>query len=484
MIRDVAPDSFSTEPPVKLSKSRQKIQQAQEIIYSFLLEIVKQWPPEEVLLEFKHLFIHHVESTSSSAIRAIYEVVFANNEDEFKNTLKRSCYILVNNWEVARQHKAIQGLVELFADPILRRHTVSPTLKRLRHWLENFVDSKDYQELKLFAARFDEQGRRHWSQRYTSYLLVPQYVDLTNPIEQREAARALSRKLKEQFKFELAMYTARSQCAVSKHDLITLEEELPALEEPVSALINRIPKNPTNLGDDVLRLIKMIVAKRGQFGYANIANIFIKQTQQLNYRDFKQSLKKYLIFSAGYEVFTQTLEKSLAEKLALLYEDHHDETLNNALLLRTCNRVIEYLTTENRREPSDLFVALVAQGNPLTLVIVLLKIILVCKHSRTHLEARIAELIQYYEHYPEQECQWIISFLEIFNIAFAIHAENIRYDLIRMKDDALTNQLMLNLDNYRIFSQLKNDPNIESFSLEAAVEILEANIEAEKSTFE
>jgi hypothetical protein len=444
MIGDVLPGEQHSRVPVKLNKSGINIRQAQENVYRFLLSIVKKWHPDAVLDEFKRLFIYHVESTSSDAIQAIYEIIFSNNEEEFRNTLKRSCYILINNWDAARHYKPIQELVQLFADPKLSRHTMSPTLKRLRLWIENFIQSKDYQELKLFAERYDDQRGGPWSSRYTSYLLVPQYIDLSNPIEQREAARALSKQLKDRFKFDLAMYVARSQSSPLHGDTKEL-------------------KNPTVLGDEVLRLIKAIVARRGPFSYTNLANIFLKQTENLSYRDFKRSLHKYLIFSVENPDFVSTLNKRMAEKLDLLYIDHDDEPVNNALILRTCNRVIEYLTTENLQEPSQLFAMLLSQGNPVTLVIVMLKIILICKHARTHLEARIAELIKYYERFPEEECRWIVHFLEIFNVTFAIHAENVQYNLIKMNvQDAMAEHPVFNLDAYRVFSQLKGEIELDT----------------------
>jgi hypothetical protein len=424
----------SSQPP-KNNRSRRDVSQAQEIIYNHLLEIVKTWSPDDVLVEFRHLFINHVDTVSSDTLPALYEIVFANQEQEFRNTLKRACYILINNWDIARSHKSIQQLIHLFSDPVLNRHTLSPTLKRLRSWLKNFVDSSDFQELKLFTAKYDDQDELHWSQRYTSYLLVPQYINLKNPIEQREAARALSRQLKDKFKFELALYTARCETAVPKE---------------------KLPRNPTSLGENGLRLIKMIVARRGKFSYANLANIFVNQTKTLNYQDFKRSLREYLLFSVEHHGFVETLKTQLSEKLDILYTNHNDKVITDALLLRTSNRVIEYLTTENHQEPTSLFVMLLSKGNPLTLVVVLLKIVLVCKYARTHLEARIADLIKYYEGFPEEECQWVVNFFEIFNITMAIYAENVEYNLVDMNNHNSPEQTKLSLDAYRIFSQFKN----------------------------
>lgn len=429
-------------------RSRQgiNVQQSQETIYDFLLEIVKKWPPEEVLLEFKRLFIYHVDSISSEAIQAVYDIVFSNNQEDFRNTLKRSCYILINNWDASRNYKPIRELIQLFCDPSFSRHSASPTLKRLRFWLSEFVTSKDFEELQLFTSRYEDQSKGPWSSRYTSYLLVPQYIDLKNPIEQREAARALSKQLKDRFKFDLAMFIARSQT------------------RPTDG--NSSLKNPTALGDEALRLIKTIVARRGQFSHVNIANIFLSQIDQLTFREFKHSFQKYLTFSVDNKDFAETITEKLGAKLEDLYSRHDEETVSNALILRTCNRVIDILTTDNQAEPSSLFIQLLSQGNPVTLVIIFLKIILICKHSRTHLESRIAQLINHYQEYPEADCQWVVNFLEVFNVTFAIYAENVQYNLIKMKDKEAvkTQENVFDPDTYRIFSQLKHIEKLELFS--------------------
>jgi hypothetical protein len=238
-------------------------------------------------------------------------------------------------------------------------------------------------------------------------------------------------------------------------------------------------KNPTALGDEALRLIKMIVARRGQFSYVNLANIFLHQIHQLTFREFKQSLQKYLIFSVENKLFAETIKEKIGEKLEDLYSRHDEETISNALILRTCNRVVDILTTENQTEPSLLFIQLLSQGNPVTLVIVLLKIILISKHSRTHLEARIADLIRHYQEYPESDCEWVVSFLEIFNVTFAIYAENVQYNLIKMEDKEViqAHETTFDPDTYRIFSQLKYGEKVELFPKVAPGE--ELNLEDE-----
>ncbi|MCC5621626.1 hypothetical protein [Nostoc sp. CHAB 5715] len=430
--------SISQEyPHCMTSNSRHvNVQIAQEEVYTFFIKIVNTMLPEEVLREFKVFFIDGLDLQYSHFIPGIYKIFLNDKEHDFRNTLKRCIYIIINTWKTNRKDKYIQELVNLFAIKNLKfKSNHVPAINICKSWLENFINSKDYQEIKLFAAKHDELHKGHWANRYTSYFLVAQSVNENNPREQQEAARKLYRQIKDKYKFELAMYIARSQSAVSSTTRY---------------------KNPSVLGDNVLRLIKAIVLKKGAFSHENIANIFIKQTQGQTLEQFKASIEKYLFFSVDNQELVKTLRQQFAEILSLWKKDYNQELITKELFLRTCNRVIDCFTTEKGKEPSFLFILLLTQGHSLTLVIILLKTILICRNSRRHLEIKIAHLIRYYEKYPEDECKWVINFMEIFNITFAIYAENVEYNLIKIEEDQSSNP-QLNLDAYRVFSQMKVD---------------------------
>jgi hypothetical protein len=411
--------------------------QAQEFICRFFLDIIKENAPESVLNQFKHLFIEPTVAINSTHRKALEVIIAADQEEDFINTFKRSIYILVNNWSAARSYQYIQNLVELLPQGLDTKVPAAPMLRRLNLWRINFVNSQNYQELKVFVSKYDNSEQRHWSHRYSSYLLVSQAVDTEKPVEQREAARIRSDQLKEQFKFQLAMYTARSQSAVVKENTST---------------------NPTVLGDEVLRLIQKILVKRGSFSYANLANIFLKQTQGTNYKSFKQSLIKYLVFSLDNQGLAEILKTQLTEQMTHIYENYDEEIWDNNILLRTCNRVIEYLTVTSQGEPSPLFMLLATQRNTLTLAILLLKIVLLCRPTYTHLECCLAKLIQYYESQTESECDWLIRFLEILRVTLTIYADNVQYNLVNMLKENPTSSVKLDPSYYRIFSQERRKP--------------------------
>jgi hypothetical protein len=426
-------EALSDEPQkasfVKLNKLAQNLSlpQAQEIISCFFLEEVKTSAPESVLEKFKYLFIEPTPAINLIPRQALEYIASLDHEKTFINTFKRSIYILVNNWTAARQEQYIQELVQLLSVSLDAQPASTVILKRLKLWRGNFVHSQDYKELKIFISKFDNQD--HWSDRYSSYLLVEQSVDARKPRQQREAARTRCEQLKEQFKFQLAMYTARS---------------------PLTASPQNTSPNPTILGDQVVHLIQKILQKRSTFSYTSLANIFLNQTQDLCYSDFKQSLLNYLLFFLDNQDLSNIIKTQLSQQLEFLYETHHEKLWDNHLLLRTCNRVIEYLTTTNNKNPSALFILLATHDNALTLAILLLKIVLLCPSSYTHLECCIAKLIQHYESLPESDCKWLINFLDVLKVTLTIYTDNVQFNLVNMSEEKS--------HTYRIFSQIRTEP--------------------------
>ncbi|HLO48881.1 MAG TPA: hypothetical protein VK211_10745 [Kamptonema sp.] len=438
LFRDEFSETSQGELRIKLNSLQPNVYEAQEIIYKFFIELVHQSSPDVGLAEFKHLFIEPVLSANSEAIWALKIIIESQNELEFKNLFKRCCYILLNNWVGRRNYQITQDLIQLISDSQNSHIPSSHHFQKLRDWMVNFVNSQDYEEIKLFVSKYDENRvQTNWTERYTSFLLAPQYMDDRNPIEQRQAAQQFSKQLKEKFKFELALYTAHAQAG---------DFQDPSFQ------------NPTVLGDEVLLLIKNIVARRGSLSYASIAKTFLNQIRDISYNDFKKSLLMYLFYSETNSPLIKTLKSLLIKKIERLYETYDDERLNNSLILMTCNKVIKLLTLEKIGHPSAVFTLLVAQDNPLTLAVMLLKLILISPNSRTHLEVCIALLIRHYQRKPAQKCQAFIKFLEICKIALTIYAENVQYNLVKMSHDNRSNPEIVDLDTYRVFSLHKTPP--------------------------
>lgn len=419
---------MSVLPPERPDKSTSFYREQQQL-YDDLLDATRKLPPVESLASFEALFFGH-SSADLDVLPFLYTLLLENDEAEFRNTLKRACYILINNWDRGSQSDMVPALLALFDQPSLQKSTLSLSMTRLRQWLLNFANSQDFEELKLYVTQ--RLGSTHlgsWSGRYATYQFTAQALDNRSSPDQKEAARKMARRLKNKFKHELAMYTAFSQNSRQSQ--------------------SKYP-NPTVLGDQVLRLIKAILIRRGQYSYRNVARLFQQQMMNISYKDYKENLVDYLCFAIAHPEFVTTLEAALTQHLPQIYRDQDEIEVEPSLMLRTCNRVVDLLTTEDDRRPSRLFEQLMAQGNPLNLAVLILKIVLISPKSQLYLEARLASLINYYRPYMEAECRDIVQFLEICDVMFAIYSDNVEYSLVQVNSNKNDSK---KLESFRIFSR-------------------------------
>ena len=436
LTNNILPEALAPQPTAQLQKSALTVSAAQDIIYKFFIYHIKNSPSEVVLQQFKNIFIQLVPPANPTLIQALDTIIEFDSQLEFNYLFKRCIYILLNNWITQKQYQLARDLIKIISDRTLSERHPDNCLKILRVWLTNFLSSKDYEELKLFVLKYEDYQplQNHWTSRYQPYLLATQYLDPKNTPEERQAARLLSQQLKEKYKFDLAMYTSRSQSATSQ--------------------LNNY-HNPTLLGDEALRLIKIILVNRGSLNYRSLANIFLRETQNITYKHFKESLIKYLFNYQSKLLGTDIYQSKIINIIETFHPENDGETLSTGLHLRTCNYLIKCLTVENSGKPTALFLLFATQLNPLTLAILILKLILISPHSRTYLELCCARLIQYYQDDSATECEWLINFLELSQIAITIYGDNVQYNLVNMSDKQEEEQLLIDINKCRIFSQYK-----------------------------
>ena len=83
-------------------------------------------------------------------IRAIQIII------RFNNLFKRCCYILLNNWITQRKYQFARDLIKIISERTLSEPRPDNSLKILRVWLTNFVNSQDYEDLKLSVFKHGE----------------------------------------------------------------------------------------------------------------------------------------------------------------------------------------------------------------------------------------------------------------------------------------------------------------------------------------
>ncbi|TYQ27808.1 hypothetical protein PseudUWO311_07240 [Pseudanabaena sp. UWO311] len=398
----------------------QGIEQAQQRIYEFFLEIVRRKSPDEVLADFKNLFVNFSESHNPEITEALDQILTAYNEKEFFYTLRRCCYILINNWTVSNNRVSIQSLIDIFSHPSIHKKPKSIKLRTIRIWLQMFIQSEDFQSLQLFALHLDDHHKQDqkWGNRFASYLLAYQYTNPASPLEQRQAANLLAQKLKNKFKFDLAMYTAR----VGNH----------------SSLQNQ-QTNPTSLSNNVINLVTLMLTKKSVLNCQKLAINFLENTKDSSYQEFKISLLKYLDFSVTDVEISETVQTKLQDGLLEFKSNHDDYPVNISLILKATKYLISEITISDRDQPTELFNILLHHTNPINLVVLLLKILLISESIRPYLELRVAAIIKYYSQYSETKCKSVIAFIDMLNIALAIYAGETRYNIVKMNPYELSN---------------------------------------------
>ncbi|MGC9528175.1 MAG: pentapeptide repeat-containing protein [Limnospira sp.] len=410
--------------------SPQILEETEEIVYDFWIKIVKNWDADAVLQEFIATFWNLASDYAPVNLAIIHHL---NNEEKgaFTLLLKRSFYILINNWYINRKYQVAERLLkQVETAPEDEYEIINPQLGRLRNRVRDFLKSPDYQDIRHCAF----QHGQGWSSRYRSYLLVSQYMNPKNSPEQQEVARQLSKQLREQYKFDLAMYVARSH---------------------ISSQSVRPVNNPTHLGDEVLELLKKTISTQRIYSYTHQAELFIQATADVSYRHFKTALPEYLTLHQGEQYPLKILREKISDKLHNLYPSRDEKIISKSLTIRTCNRLIECLTTEDGSHPSFIFNLMMGRDSALTVTILLLKLILLSPSSQTHLELKISQLLQFYQQHEEERCRHFILFLETFNLVFTIFTENVQYHLVKIDRDEVSAPPIDDLSAYRLFCQFK-----------------------------
>ncbi|MGB2927026.1 MAG: hypothetical protein WBB82_17135 [Limnothrix sp.] len=168
--------------------------------------------------------------------------------------------------------------------------------------------------------------------------------------------------------------------------------------------------------DKVLEAMQRIWSRRGTFAPANLANIFIQQTDDITYKAYKQALVQYLWTAIADQHGLEPLKHRIEETLGQLWPEQGNSIINARLKLRTCNRLISLLTTQGLPHPSPMFTLLAVQEQYDVFGLMLLRLMLLSRPSYQCFADAIKALIDYYAQLNNPKSQWIVSFLEMFQL--------------------------------------------------------------------
>ena len=175
--------------------------------------------------------------------------------------------------------------------------------------------------------------------------------------------------MKDKFKLDLAMYTARVgiQSSQQNHQ-----------------------SNPTSLSNNVLNLVTLLLTKKSVLNCQQLAANFLKNIEGLSYQEFKVELLKYIDFSMADAEISETVQTKLQNDLWNLKSNLHDQPVSTILILKTAKHLISEITISDREQPTELFNILLHHTNPINLVMLLVKLLLLNESIRPFLELRVA----------------------------------------------------------------------------------------------
>ncbi len=395
----------------------------EQVLYDYWLDRVRTDSPEELIEDFRRLFIEGRGYQEAPIYLALERLVKAKDaEIRFYYFFNRCCHILVNRWQMQSTcQPAILELVSLLDNLPSPGPGHYSTANTLRHLVKKFTLSDDYVKLQRLARIISSQYSEETApcvgtliNRYP-YLYDHCLLSDESPREQRQTVRRIKVKTERCFEVNLSHYvTYQVRLGQVAHTPKT-SEEAGRIIQPV--------KNPTLLNDKELnRALKHYLGTvAGNYTYKELSQNFLANTVYTpTYKDFKNDLYDYLITSLDYGKgqFNQKLDDILQNTLPHCDQQKPSEFLR----LRTSSQLLNYLVVESGQKPDHyIFMDMITNMGVTRTVGLLLKLILICPQAKPHLDKRFAILFNHYESYSCDQVPWLVKSLENLQVAFSIH---------------------------------------------------------------
>ncbi|MEB3355931.1 MAG: hypothetical protein VKK04_04340 [Synechococcales bacterium] len=424
------------------SRNNRHITPEEQMIYDHLLHWIERETPEQMIQRFRALFIDGTRYSEPAIISAIEKVTASHlASEEFRYVLNRCCHILVNRWQSRPQYQlAIPLLIELIETvpdgPVAGVLRHSRSTRRLRELMKQFLDTEQFLTLRRLAQVLSQSVEPHTDtdsagstplgnliRRYP-YLYSHCLLSDDSTQEQQYTVQQIQAKMQRQFELDLSKYvTYQLRCASLRS---APSSTTPKIIYPV--------KNPTLLSDRTLnRAIKHYVGRiDGNRTYRDLAESFAMQVEHSrSYRAFKDDLYQYLISGVDQEYGARQFNDQFYRHLCNIFPESESKPVTDFLVVRTCSQLLNFLIVDNPKYPSHyVFVDLLTNMGPILTMGLLLRILLLCRKIRPYLERRFSILFNHYESCNRDAVSWLISALEMLNVALATNFGKLDLSLV------------------------------------------------------
>jgi hypothetical protein len=169
------------------------------------------------------------------------------------------------------------------------------------------------------------------------------------------------------------------------------------------------------------------VLKKGN-SYQAMADSFLAETGKATYGEFKEQLSAHLLLSITGDRRLKWLPEKISKFLVTRYPGKDEIIVGHHLVTKTCDELIAYLLdAENLQDPTHPFTLLMIEQEFLSLSILLLKLVLISPRSYGQLMQSLNELIRHFSPKPQEECEWLISFLETMQVILTLAVQESQY---------------------------------------------------------
>jgi hypothetical protein len=408
---------------VNLNGNSRPFKDEEQVLYDYWLDRVRDDSPEEVLDDFRRLFIEgrgyqdaHIYTTLERLVRA------KDAEIRFYHFFNRCCHILINQWQLQPTYQpAIPELVSLLENLPPARHGQYSMANVLRHLVKNFTLSDHYVKLqrlsRVISSKFSDKAAASVGTLINRYPYLYDHCLLGDDSSQehQQTVRHIKVKTERRFEVNLSRYVTYKVRLAQVTRVPQITEEAGRIIQPV--------KNPTLLNDKELnRALKQYVGTiEGGYTYKSLSQNFLANTvYTATYKNFKDELYDYLISSVDYGKgqFNQKLYDILRNTLPQCDEQKPSEFL----MLRTSSQLLNYLLVESGQKPDHyIFLDMVGNMGVTRTMGLLLKLVLMCRKVKPYLEKRFSILFNHYEGFSRDGVPWLVKSLENLQVAFSIH---------------------------------------------------------------
>lgn len=408
----------------KKNNDSEQIQQAEQIIYNYLLESVQTQSPEQVLKTFRHLFVDARGGNDPHIYSALEKIVKSKRAEQYFNFFINRCvYIAINRWQMQSQSQALIpeliGMFEELGPGIIHGYPTTAIL--LRRSLKNFTKDELYVKLQRLSRVISTKSTSHSTEATPVGTLIHRYPYLYDHCllsedsnsEDRKTIRQIKTQLEHRFELNLSRY-ATNQVRLAK---MNRGSNLSSIILPV--------ENPTLLSDRELNraLTHYINPVEGNYTYKDLSHSFLNHSARVsNYRTFKSELYEYLVGSIDPKYGKSQFNKKLYYHLQNTLPEFDSRRPDEFLVMRTSSQLLNFLVVESTHKPDHyVFIDLITNIGVTHAVGLLLKVVLMSHKVKPYLEKRFSLLFNHYESFSKDGVPWLVKSLESLHIAFSVH---------------------------------------------------------------